>query len=217
MLSLARAAGRRGAAGVPLPPVFQALEDRDARICRGQLCLVVGPPSAGKSLLTANLLVKMCVPALALLLDVDQLTAAARFASIVTGDDFQEVKREIDRYQDALNGPAGHIQAAFHATEAEDIWTQMRAYEQRYGLPPDALLVDNLGNLTSGYDNEWAVLKALTLELDQMARDEHTAVIACHHTTDLTSCEPAQRDKILGKVSQYARLIFSIGFNPANG
>lgn len=214
MLSLAQAAERRGAAGIPLPPVFKALEDREARIYRGQLALVVGPAGAGKSLLTSNLLVRWGVPALALLLDQDQLTAASRFVSTATGDRFLDVKDRIDDYRDVLLDQVGHVQAAFRAEDMEDIRLQLDAYEQRYGEPPSVLLVDNLGNMTSGYDNEWAVLKALTLELDKLAQDEQMAVIGCHHTTDLTSCDPAARDKILGKISQYPRLILSVGFNP---
>lgn len=212
-MSVARAAARRGDAGQPLPVVYPALADRQATPSKGQLTLVVGPPGGGKSLLTGNLLIKMRVPALALLLDIDQTSAAARFGAMITGNTFLSVKEEIDSYQPYLEEGAGHIQTAFRASDAEDIQLQMRAYEQRYGLPPDVLLVDNLGNLTSGYENEWAILKALCLSLDELAREESVAVIACHHTTDLITAEPAQRDKLLGKVSQYPRLIYSVGFN----
>ena len=213
-MSVSRAAARRGDAGQPLPTVYQGLADRQAHLARGQLALIVGPPSAGKSLLAMNLLVRMGLPALALLLDIDKTSAVARFGAIVSGDRFADVRASVDSYRPQLDAECGHIQTAFSATEADDIRTQMAAYEQRYGQPPDVLLVDNLGNLTSGYENEWAVLKALTLELDVLAREEQCAVIAAHHTSDLTSCEPAQRDKILGKISQYPRLILSVGFNP---
>jgi Ni2+-binding GTPase involved in maturation of urease and hydrogenase len=217
MMSVTRAAARRGDAGQPLPVVYQALAARQANPAKGQLTLVVGPPSAGKSLLIMNLLVAMKLPSLALLLDTDQLTAAARFGAIVTGDDFAEVRANIDRYTPELEQGTGHIQTAFWASDADDITLQMEAYEQRYGLPPDVLVVDNLGNLTSGFENEWATLKALCLALDNLAREQQCAVIAAHHMTDLITAEPLQRDKMLGKVSQYPRLIYSVGFNEVNG
>jgi hypothetical protein len=39
-------------------------------------------------------------------------------------------------------------------------------------------------------------------------------MLACAHTTDLITTEPARRTAILGKISQYPRVILSIGFNP---
>src|SRR5579863_7802115 len=92
MLSLTQAAARRGAAGQPLPGMYPALKAREAEVCRGQLTLVVGPPSAGKSLFIMNLIARMQVPTLAFMLDIDQLSAAARFGAILTGDKFSDVK-----------------------------------------------------------------------------------------------------------------------------
>src|SRR5690348_14953730 len=221
MLSLAQALDRRGASGVPLPTVFPSLAYAGADICKGQLTLVVGPPTAGKSLLAMHLIAGMKVPSLAFLLDTTELTASARFASIVTGEDYKLVKAKIidgdPHYREQLAKWLPDVQAVFHAPTGEDIRLQMDAYEQRYGLPPDLVVVDNLGNQSSAYENEWPVLKAMTLELDQLAREEQCAVIAAHHTADMTGMEPAARDKILGKISQYARLILSVNFNADTG
>lgn len=196
--------------------MYPALSSRGAEVCRGQLCLVVGPPSAGKSLLINNLIVRMRQPTLTFMLDTDQLTAAARFGAILSGDHFHQVKSDIDGYADRLS-ELRDLQAVFRADDMDDVNRQVAAYEQRYGLPPSLLCVDNLGNMTSAMDNEWALLKALTLELDIIARENQIAVIAAHHTTDLTSCEPAARDKVLGKISQYPRLILSVGLNADTG
>lgn len=222
MLSVAQAMQRRGSAGVPLPTVYPSLAARGAHICRSMVSLVVGPPSAGKSLLTMNLLAKMGVPALAFLLDTNELTASARFASIVTGEDFGHIKTRIidgngDLYHDSLLKGASHVQASFFAPSAETVALELEAFEQRYGLPPDVVLIDNLGNQAGQFDNEWAVLKALTLEYDALAKETQSAIICTAHTTDLSTCEPAARDKILGKVAQYPRLILSVNFDPESG
>jgi hypothetical protein len=216
MLSILQATKRRGAAGVPLPGMYRPLEARGAQVCRAQLCLIVGPPSAGKSLLINNLIVRLAVPTLSFMLDTDQLSAAARFGSIITGDPFSQVKSGIDSYEPALS-QLRDVQAVFRADDMDDVRLQVDAFEQRYGLPPGLVCLDNLGNMTSAMDNEWALLKALCLELDNLAREEQCAVVAAAHTTDLTSCEPAARDKILGKISQYPRLILSVGLNPVTG
>jgi len=216
MLSLAQSVTRRGSAGQPLPGMYGPLEARGVQLCKGQLALIVGPPSAGKSLLAMNLMVRMGVPSLAFLLDIDQLSAAARFGAVLTGDKFSHVKAGIDSYGDTLSS-LKDVQVQFHAQDMDDIRLQVAAYEQRYGLPPDLLVLDNLGNLTSAMDNEWALLKALCLELDLLAREEQCAVIACAHVTDLETSNPAGRTKILGKISQYPRLILSVGFDPVSG
>jgi len=216
VLSIAQAASRRGSAGVPLPGMYLPLQARSVQICKGQLTLLVGPPSAGKSLLAFNLIARMRVPTLAFLLDSDQLTAAARFGSILTGEKFLHVKDSIDAYAEQLR-ELSDFQTCFYAQDMDDIRLQVDAFEQRYGLPPDLVVVDNLGNLTSAMDNEWALLKALALELDLLAREMQCAVIACAHVTDLETTSPAGRTKILGKISQYPRLILSVGFDPATG
>lgn len=217
MLSLAQAMTRRGASGVPLPRVYNSLPN----ICKGQLTLVIGPPSAGKSLFTMNLLAGMSIPSLAFFLDTTELTASARFAAILTQEDYLDIKSRIidgdSRYHATLGERLPDVQAAFHAPGPEEVQLQLDAFEQRYGLPPDVVLLDNLGNQASSFDNEWAVSKALSLEYDSMARREQVAFIATAHTTDLDSAEPAQRTKLLGKISQYARLIFSVGYNDATG
>jgi hypothetical protein len=217
MLTIAQSLGKRGASGTPLPRVYSELPD----ICRGQLTLVIGPPSAGKSLLTMNLLAAMAVPSMAFLLDTTELTASARFASILSNEDYLAVKQAIidgeDSYRRDLAAKLPDLQAVFNAPDPDAVQLQVNAFEQRYGLPPDAVVLDNIGNQASGYDNEWAVSKALTLEYDLMARREQVAVIATAHTTDLDSAEPAQRTKLLGKISQYARLILSVAYDSSNG
>lgn len=193
--------------------MYEPLRARGIEICRGQLSLIAAPPGAGKSTLAMNYLVRAGVPSLAFLLDTDQLSAAARFGSILTGDVFGKVKANIDDYTGRLSD-LKDMQAVFYAQDVDDIRLQVDAYEQRYGLPPDLVLVDNLGNLTSAMDNEWALLKALCLELDLLARENQMAVVACAHMTDMETTTPAGRTKLLGKVSQYPRLILSVAYDP---
>lgn len=221
MLTLAQAFRRRGSAGEPLPDIYQSLAARGARPIKGGLTLVIGPASAGKSLLMFNLLVGYAqhnLPSLAFLLDTNELDGASRFASILTGDPFVAIKERVldgdDYFIRRVMTDLPDLHAVFYAPELSDVEKQLKAFDQRYGAPPDVLVLDNLGNQTSGLDNEYAMLKALTLELDHIAKVEQTAVIAAHHTTDLTDMEPAARDKMLGKLHHYAALILSVNFNP---
>jgi hypothetical protein len=217
VLSLAQAVDRRGAAGEPLPGQYASLVSKGAQVCKGQVCLVAGPPSAGKSLLIFNMLIKMGVPTLAFLLDGDELTASARFASIITGDPFLKIRDDIDTYRAYLAAKASHIQAVFHAADEKDIALQLAAYEQRFGMPPECIVLDNIGNISAGFENEWPVVKAMILELDTIAKKNQLAVIATHHMTDIETTTPLPRSKLLGKGSQFPRCIMSVAFDPYNG
>jgi hypothetical protein len=194
--------------------VYPSLEKAGVVFWRSQLCLVVGPGSAGKSLLISNLVAKWNRPTLAFLLDQDKATASARFAATELDEPFLELKKDLDapNVVGVLNR-LGFIQADFRAETLDDIQLQLDAYVERYGVPPEVLVVDNLGNMTSGYENEWATLKALTLELDEIARRYEILVICAHHTSDQPSTEPLPRSSILGKISQYPRLILSVAYN----
>lgn len=212
---------RRGSSGVPLPDIYTALAGRGARPSRGGLTLIIGPASAGKSLLMFNLLVGYArheLPSLAFLLDTNGLDAATRFCSILTANRVMDIKRAImdgdEKYSELITEKLPLLQTDFFAPDFEDVQRQVDAFCQRYGQPPEVLVLDNLGNQTSGLENEFALLKALTLELDKLAKVEECAVIAAHHTTDVTDMEPAARDKMLGKLHHYAALILSVNFNP---
>jgi len=182
------------------------------------VALIVGPPSAGKSLLAFNMIHRMpTITALAFLLDTTPLTATSRFASIISREPYKDVKQGIidgdERYRSSLNKELPNVRVSFKAPAVEDVQREVDAWEQRFGLPPDLVLIDNFGNQSGLFDNEWAALKAMALEYDELARDYELAVVGCHHTTDLPPEDPAARDKVLGKGSQFPRLMLSVGFN----
>src|SRR6185437_3665150 len=224
MMTIGQALARRGDSGVPLPVVYPSLAARGANICKSQLTLLVAPPSGGKTLLALNLLTKLPkdVSILAFLLDGGgYLVAGTKLACCITGDVYADVKASImdgdDRYLSLVNRSLPNLFTVFHASGLDDVQREINAHEQRFGLPPDVVLIDVLGSIAGQYDDEWGTLKAMTLELDSIAQAEQCAVIAAHHTTDLVTTDPAERTKILGKITQYPRLVLSVGFNADTG
>ncbi len=210
----------RGAAGTPLPAAYAAFKAAGIEICRSQLTLIVGKPGGGKSFLAMSLLARMKVPTLAFLLDTQELTAAARFGAIATGHSFSNVKDALAsdsrEYDQVFSNELGHIRLCFRAESPDAVRKELLAFEQRFGLPPDCVLIDNLGNQASMLENEWAASKALTLEYDGLAKEAGAAVICTAHTRDLGYDAPAGATAVLGNILQYARLVLSVGFSPAN-
>lgn len=213
------AAKARGTSGAQLPtPAYPSLEGAGIRFWRSQLCLVVGPGSSGKSLLIQNLLAHWAREgrtALTFLLDQDKATAAARFAATELDEPFLDIKKDLDRPEVTMSlAKLCSIQADFAAEILADVELQLQAYIERYGVPPEILVIDNLGNMATGMEDEWGTLKALTLEFDVIARKYEILVIGAAHTRDEPTTEPLPRSALLGKVSQYPRLILSVAYNP---
>lgn len=215
MLSLGMAARNRGSSGEQLPtPFYPSLERAGVRFWRSQLCLVVGPGSAGKSLLISNLITRWGRSCLAFLLDQDAATAAARFAATELNEPFLDLKRDLDEpHVGEVLKRMGYIQTDFRAETLDDVQLQLDAYIERYGVPPEVLVIDNLGNMASSLADQWDVLKALTLEADLMARNYEMLVVAAAHTKDAPTTEPMPRSAVLGQLHQYPRLIISVAYN----
>lgn len=217
MLSVTQALAMRGAAGTPLPAAYPALHDAGIDICRSQLTLIVGKPGGGKSFLALNLLARMGVPTLAFLLDTQELTAAARLGAIATGQQFSVIKDALaadsKEYDQVFREDLGHLRLCFRAEGPEAVTREVQAFEQRFGLPPDCILIDNIGNQASMLENEWAASKALTLEYDGLAKEAGAAIICTAHTKDIGSDLPAGATAVLGNILQYARLVLSVGFS----
>lgn len=180
--------------------------------------MIVGKPGGGKSTLAMNLLARMKVPSLAFLLDTQELTAAARFAAIQTKHDYLTIKASLSeeressqQYREVLRNDLRHVQLCFRAPGPEDVAREVKAFEARYGLPPDAILIDNLGNQASMLENEWPASKALTLEYDGLAKDCEAAVIVTAHSRGSDSDRPGTASDVLGNILQYVRLALSVG------
>lgn len=179
--------------------------------------MIAGKPGGGKSTLAMNLLARMKAPSLAFLLDTQELTAAARFAAIVTGHPYLTVKDALangsQNYRDALKSELSHVQLCFRAPSPEEVAREVKAFDARFGLPPDVILIDNLGNQASMLENEWAASKALTLEYDGLAKEWESAVLVTAHTRNSESDRPAGANDVLGNILQYVRLVLSVGLS----
>jgi predicted ATP-dependent serine protease len=115
-----------------------------------------------------------------------------------------------------------NIQWVFDSSPSlDDIELEVKAYVELFGVAPELIVIDNLMNVAAETDNEWAGLRAIMVELHDMARQTEACVLVLHHVSEQseygkTEMPPARR-AIHGKVSQLPSLILTLGYDPSQG
>ena len=225
MLDLQRAWGTVLTKATPLPDVWQALAAKQIKFRRGQVCMVAAAPNAGKSMFALIYAVKAKVPTLFFSADTDTTTVMLRAAAHVTGHNQVNVEQRLssdNHYYDNAFDRLKHIKWVFDSSPSlDDIELEIKAYVELYGEAPELIIIDNLMNVAAETDNEWAGLRAIMMELHDMARKTEACVLVLHHVSEQSEygspTRPPARRAIHGKVSQLPALILTLGFDPANG
>ena len=97
---------------------------------------------------------------------------------------------------------------------------EIKAYVELYGHSPELIVIDNLMNIVAESDNEWAGLRAIMMELHDMARKTEACVLVLHPVSEQSeygsTINPPARRSIHGKVSQLPALICTLGYDPQN-
>ena len=222
MLSLTRAWGGVTAKATPVPDVWKALKDKQIRFRRGQLTMVAAAPNAGKSMFALVYAMKAEVPTLFFSADTDVTTVMIRAASHISGHGQITVESNLTTnsdYYDKYFEKSKHIQWVFDSSPSlDDIELEVKAYQELNGLPPQLIVVDNLMNVAAETDNEWAGLRAIMMELHDLARNTEACVLVLHHVSEASEygdgTNPPARRAIQGKVSQLPSLQLTLGYDP---
>ena len=224
MLNLNRAWRGSNTNATPLPDVWVALANKQIKFRRGQVCMVAAAPNAGKSMFALIYAIKAKVPTLFFSADTDTATVMMRAASHLSGHEQLLVESNLlsnRHYYDKYLSEMESIQFVFDSSPSlDDIELEIKAYVELFGIPPELIVVDNLMNVVSESDNEWAGLRAIMVEFHDMARKTEACVLVLHHVSEQTeygkTTEPPARRAIHGKVSQLPALIITLGFDPHN-
>lgn len=209
----------RGAAGDPLPVVFESLEAADTRLLRSQLALIAGGPGTGKSGLALTWALKSGVNALYLSADSDPFTQSSRGVSVLTGSSLSASgssvrKNALDAVRAELAGAP--IRFCFDPAPTLDvIETQVEAYEEVYGAYPQLIVVDNVTNvrMDNGQENDPSNgLEWLMDYLHSMARHTEACVIGLHHVTGAfnDSDKPIPLSGVKGQIGRVPELILTL-------
>ena len=222
MLDLSRAWGGVLTKATPLPDVWDGLKAKEIKFRRGQVCMVAAAPNAGKSMFALIYAIKAQVPTLFFSADTDTTTVMMRAAAHTSGHSQITVESNLasdSHYYDHHFKKFGHIKWVFDSSPSlDDIEMEIRAYVELYGQAPELIVIDNLMNVAAETDNEWAGLRAIMMELHDMARKTEACVLVLHHVSEQSEygspTRPPARRAIHGKVSQLPALILTLGYDP---
>jgi predicted ATP-dependent serine protease len=225
LLDLSRAWGGVLTKATPLPDVWDGLAVKQIKFRRGQVCMVAAAPNAGKSMFALIYAMQAKVPTLFFSADTDTTTVMMRAAAQASGHSQISVESNLsadthyyDRHFDKLK----HIKWVFDSSPSlDDIELEIRAYIELFGESPELIVIDNLMNVAAETDNEWAGLRAIMMELHDMARNTEACVLVLHHVSEQSEygspTNPPARRAIHGKVSQLPALILTLGYDPSAG
>lgn len=224
---LSRIPSAAGAVAEPLPVTVRALEAAGARLRRGQVTMIAGPPNGGKTLFALHIAVALQkqaaaggrrVPTLYLSADTDAVTMLMRTYAMMSGHDLTTIEQARDA---GLGESYEHyvarmtdFQFLFESDPSlADLDVDLRAFLEIYGELPSLVIVDNLMNVQAESDSEWAGMRAIMQALHHVARATGAAVIVLHHTSEdsqYPADKPPPRRAIQGKVAQLSELILTL-------
>jgi predicted ATP-dependent serine protease len=205
--------------------VWKSLVKQSIKFRRGQVCMVAAAPNAGKSMFALIYAIKAQVPTLFFSADTDTATVMIRAAAHLSGHSQLSVEQNIEKrtnyYSEHLVNTS-HIQWVFDSSPSlDDIEMEIKAYVELYGIAPELIVIDNLMNVAAETDNEWAGLRAIMMELHDMARKTEACVLVLHHVSEQSEygspMMPPPRRAIHGKVSQLPSLMLTLGYDPSQG
>ena len=184
--------------------------------------MVAAAPNAGKSMFALIYAIKAQVPTLFFSADTDTTTVMMRAAAHTSGHSQVTVEQSLStdsHYYDKQFEKLSHIKWVFDSSPSlDDIELEIRAYVELYGAAPELIVIDNLMNVSAETDNEWAGLRAIMMELHDMARKTEACVMVLHHVSEQSEygspTRPPARRAIHGKVSQLPALILTLGYDP---
>ena len=225
MLKLNRAWSGTQTRATPLPEVWKTLTAKEIKFRRGQVCMVAAAPNAGKSMLALIYAIKAGVRTLFFSADTDASTITMRVAAAMSQHAQNVVEQSLARnpnYYDEELARITNIEWVFDSSPTlDDMELEIKAYVELYGVMPELIVIDNLMNVVTDSENEWAALRSIMVELHDMARKTEACVLVLHHVSEASEygspTMPPPRRSIHGKVSQLPSTILTLGYDPTQG
>ena len=183
-------------------------------IRRGSITMVAGPPGSMKTVMTLNAVKNMQVPTMYHSSDSDDFTMASRSLSMLTGTPTEETETWVMAQKqlayDTLKD-MDFVRWSFRSSPTlEHMEREAEAFRELKGEYPHLTVIDIMMDIDyegAGEQNYWALMA----ELKDMARDQETAILVVHHTSESAKAgSPPPRSAIMGKANQLPTLILTL-------
>lgn len=158
---------------------------------RGQFTLLCSAPSVGKSLLARNIAAKSShVHTLYFSADSDEYTVRTSILGSLTGQQLEEVEYHLTNDPDekwreyylTILHQADSVEWVFSPSINLDyILLKLQAYAEIYGDYPDLTVIDNIGDMVTEEDEEYAELRRICRELKKIGRKTDTHILGLAH------------------------------------
>lgn len=224
MFRASRAVALATKTGTPLPHVpflrDWYAESGGREIYRGELVMLAGRPGSLKSFTALAFANATGLDTLYISADSDSATQTSRLAANITGHQHKDIRQQMAAspeaeayYTSALQ--TSKVMFAFDSNpEYFDIEDEVDACVELYDRYPDIIIADNLRNIYTGSDSEYAGYAIIMQKMLDLTRETGSTVIVLHHMLesgkDNVSTKPAPVSGLDGKVSKLPELILSI-------
>lgn len=226
MLTPVRALALSGDDGAPLPRVraFEPLYRLGCLPRRGELIMIAGRSGSQKSGLALFWVASMGLPTLYLSADMSRFTAAARLASMASGDTVEQVSAAMTldgempaRYAE----PLSRLPITF-SFDSPITWAgldeELDSFVELHNAYPAVIVIDNLMDIESS-ESDYAAQMAAMASITELARATGAATFVLHHASDKTWNKadpwvPPSRSEIKGGLSEKPELTLTVALHP---
>lgn len=196
---------------------------------RGQLTLLCSAPSVGKSLLARNVAAKSGeVRTLYFSADSDEYTVRTSVLGSLTGQLLEEVEYHL------ANDPGGKWREYYlgilrRADSVEWVFSpninldyiilKLQAYAEIYGDYPDLTVIDNVGDMVTEEDEEYAELRRIVRELRRIGRRHETHILGLVHAKGPyeNGMKPIDLGALLGNLGKVPENVFGLHWTDYSG
>lgn len=198
-----------------IPNLWPALTQRGINLRVGEVSLLCGRPSSGKSMVALNIAYRAKVPTLYVSCDSHKATQAMRLLALKTGNDQSVIEQWMSdntKYVSDLLRSEDYLRWNFLSSPSiQDIEDLVEAHAEMWTDAPVLLIVDNLVDTLRSPDDQWG--KSFLLDIKELCRDWQMAGLVLHHMS-LSRPHPSgsvpDMESIQGKTAETPALILSV-------
>lgn len=187
MLTLAQSMRAAAEQGHGIIPPYYSMAHDGFTFRRGQMSMIAAAPGGGKSAIAQDIAVKAEARTLYLSADTDPYTMAIRTIAKATSTPQRAVEQALRANSDSTFLSAlessPHVRYSFDIADITDCGDEVAAYLAVMGDYPELVIVDNLTNVQSGEDGDYAAMRAALDKLHRLARNTEAHVMVLHHVT----------------------------------